>query len=114
MNAKLARIVGSKLGMQKKAKMPPYLDPDVLGPGALVGGLGGAGLGALSGLLSPEDEKESTKDRIKMILRRAMYGGLAGGALGAAGGGLLGQHMASLGGKELPVPEGTSTGLSEA
>jgi hypothetical protein len=42
-----------------------------------------------------------------------MYGGLAGGALGMAGGGLLGQHMASLSGKELPVPEDKSTGLSE-
>jgi hypothetical protein len=113
MNAKLAHVVGSKLGLQKKANLPPYLDPDVLGPGALVGGLGGAGLGALSGILSPEGKKESTKERIKTILRRAMYGGLAGGALGMAGGGLLGQHMASLSGKELPVPEDKSTGLSE-
>lgn len=66
------------------------LDPAV-GYGAAGGGLLGAGLGGLAGLVNPgEEEDEDGNVRRRSRLGAALRGALGGGAAGALGGGALG------------------------
>jgi len=66
------------------------LDPAV-GYGAAGGGLLGAGLGGLAGLINPgEEEDETGRVRRRSRFGAALRGALGGGAAGALGGGALG------------------------
>jgi hypothetical protein len=71
----------------KQAEKSRFLDQlQAYGPDtAILGGLAGAGVGGLTGLISPgEDEEGNKRSRLLAALRGAGAGGLLGGAMGGA------------------------------